>query len=74
MKRLLQILIIIASIALGLYVGIWTMFVGGIIQIVNGINPLNGLEIATGICRIVFCEVATLIPMLGFLIAGIMEK
>lgn len=74
MKRLLQILIIIVSVIAGLYVGIWTMFVGGIIQIINGINPLNGLEIAIGICRIVFCEAAGLIPMLGFLIAGIMEK
>lgn len=74
MKILLQILIIIASIAAGLYLGIWVMFIGGIIQIVNGINPLNGLEIAIGICKIVFCEVATLIPMAGFVIAGIMEK
>lgn len=74
MKKILQILIIAISIILGLYVGIWLMFVGGIIQIVNGINPLNGINIAIGICRIVFCEIAAIIPLLGVFIAGILEK
>lgn len=74
MRRFLQVLIVTASIILGLYVGIWLMFAGGIIQIVNGINPLNGIDIAIGICKIVFCEVAGLIPMAGFLIAGILEE
>lgn len=73
MKRVLQVLIVIVSIILGLYVGIWLMFVGGIMQIVNGINPLNGLQIALGICRIVFCETAGIIPVLGFAVAGILE-
>ncbi len=49
------------------------MFIGGIIQIINGINPLNGIEIAIGICKIVFCEIAVLMPMAGFFIAGILE-
>lgn len=74
MKKFFQILIVIGSIVLGLYVGVWLMFVGGIVQIVNSINPINGLQIGIGICKIVFCEVAGLIPMLGFFIAGILEK
>ncbi len=73
MRKILQVLIVIATIILGLYVGIWLMFVGGIIQIVNAINPLNGLEIAIGVCKIIFCEVAGLIPVAGFFIAGILE-
>lgn len=73
MRKILQVLIVIATITLGLYVGIWLMFVGGIIQIVNAINQLNGLEIAIGICKIVFCEIATVIPATGFFIAGILE-
>ena len=74
MRKILQILIIIASIILGLYVGIKVMFIGGIIQIVNGINPLNGLDIAIGICKVVFCEIAGLIPMAGFFIANLLDE
>ena len=48
MKKIIGILIAIAGIALGIYVGVWLMFIGGIVQIVNSINPLNGLGIALG--------------------------
>lgn len=73
MKRLLQILIIVGSIIGGLYIGIWLMFVGGIIQITNNINPADGFQIAIGICRIVFCEIAGVIPIVGITIAGILN-
>ena len=73
MKNLLRVLIIVASIALGLYVGIWLMFVGGIVQVVNAIIPLNGLDIAIGICRIIFCEIAGVTPFVGFIIAGLLD-
>ena len=64
MKKIIGILIAIAGIALGIYVGVWLMFIGGIVQIVNSINPLNGLGIAT----IIFCEVGGLIAWLGIAI------
>lgn len=54
MKKVIGILIAIVGIALGIYVGVWLMFIGGIVQIVNSINPLNGLGIALGIARIIF--------------------
>lgn len=68
MKKVIGILIAIVGIALGIYVGVWLMFIGGIVQIVNSINPLNGLGIALGIVRIVFCEVGVLIAWLGIAI------
>lgn len=70
MKKIIGILIAIAGIALGIYVGVWLMFIGGIVQIVNSINPLNGLGIALGIVRIVFCEVGVLIAWLGIAIGS----
>lgn len=73
MRKILQVLIVVGSIILGLYVGIWLMLAGGITQIINGLNPLNGIQIAIGICKIVFCEIAGLIPVAGFFIAGILE-
>lgn len=71
MKKIIGILIAIAGIALGIYVGVWLMFIGGIVQIVNSINPLNGLGMALGIARIIFCEVGGLIAWLGISIGSV---
>lgn len=70
MKKIIGILIAITGIILGIYVGIWLMLVGGIIQIVNSINPINGLGIALGILRIIFCEVGGFIAWLGIAIGS----
>ena len=64
-------IIMVAGFLLGLWVALYLMFFGGIIQIINGINPLDAIAIATGICKIVFCEVAVVIPILGMLIGGV---
>lgn len=71
MKKIIGILIATVGIALGIYVGVWLMFVGGIVQIINSINPTNGLGIALGIVRIVFCEVGGLIAWLGIAIGSV---
>lgn len=68
MKKVIGILIAIIGIILGIYVGIWLMLAGGITQIVNSINPINGLGIALGILRIIFCEVGGFIAWLGIVI------
>lgn len=70
MKKVIGILIAIIGIILGIYVGIWLMLAGGIIQIVNSINPINGLGIALGILRIIFCEVGGFIVWLGIAIGS----
>lgn len=70
MKKIIGILIAIVGIALGIYVGAWLMFIGGIMQIVNSINPVNVLGIALGIARIVFCEIGVLIANLGVVIGS----
>ena len=70
MKKIIGILIAIVGIALGIYVGAWLMFIGGITQIVNSINPVNGLGIALGIAKIIFCEIGGLIAWLGIVIGS----
>jgi len=70
MKKILSVLIIVVSIILGIYVGIWLMLAGGIMQIVNSINPLDGMGIAIGVIRIIFCEIGAIFPCLGIVIAG----
>lgn len=68
--RILGAIVIIVSILIGLYIGVYIMFYGGIVQIINSINPLNGVGIATGICKIIFCELAGIIPIFGITVAG----
>ncbi len=70
MRKILGIIIAIIGIALGIYVGFWLMFVGGITQIINSINPVNGLGIALGIAKIIFCEIGGLIAWLGVVIGS----
>ena len=73
MKKFLKILLVVGSIVLGLYVGLWLMFIGGIIQIANNINPIDGLQIALGVCRIIFSGISVIIPVTGFSIASIID-
>ncbi len=65
MKKVFGILLITLGIALMLYLVIYVMLYGGIVQIINNINPLNGGNIAIGILRIIFCS-AAIIP--GYII------
>ncbi|MGW8177499.1 MAG: hypothetical protein ACWGQW_01715 [bacterium] len=47
-------LLICLAVGLGLYVGGWVMFIGGIVQIAEAIksNPVSGIDIAVGAVRI----------------------
>lgn len=47
------------------------MLAGGITQIVNSINPVNGLGIAFGIVRIIFCGIGGFIAWLGVVIGSV---
>lgn len=70
MKKIIGIIIAVLGIAGGIYVGFWLMFVGGISQIINSINPVDGLGIAIGIAKIVFCEIGGFIAWLGIAIGS----
>lgn len=60
MKAFLGLLLIIAGIVLGLFVGIYVMLVGGIVQFVNGVttDPVNAADIAWGIVRVALASFA----------------
>lgn len=60
MKKLIGVLLIVMGITLGLYLGIWVMFVGGIAGIIdvvaNAINGqgISGMEVAINVAKIMF--------------------
>ena len=45
--------LLFGGIGLGIYVGFWLMFIGGIVQIIDSIkHDVNALEIAIGFIKI----------------------
>ena len=48
------VIFLAVSISLGLWVGLWLLFVGGIVQFVEAIkaSPVSGMGIAIGLLRV----------------------
>lgn len=73
MKNIIGFSIIVVFTLLALYIGIWEMFVGGIIQGVEAIkiSPIDSIGLALGILRVVLASVVGyLIFMLGMVFGG----
>lgn len=69
MKAFISILCVLFGIAIFagcLYLGIWTMFIGGIIGIIEAakMDPINSLMIATGIAKVIFFELPCVIGLI----------
>jgi len=56
MKKILGMALILTGIALGVYFGLWVMFIGGIVQIINALSPLEAMSIAFGVVKIIFAS------------------
>ena len=71
LKGFLSTLCMILGVVLGIYVGLWLLCIGGIVQIVNAVqmNPMDGFSIAIGILKFI-CSggVGVAIAWLGFII------
>lgn len=63
LKKCLGWFFIAASVFVGLYVGIWLMLVGGIIQVIHAlqVSPVDAYGVAWGIVRIVLAAVTGVI-------------
>ena len=79
-RKVLGNIIIGLSILFGLYLGVWCMFAGGIIEIIEAIKstPIKSLEIAVGILKIIFASGIGIVTgligiVLGLFIRGIEE-
>lgn len=74
-KALIGLTLFIGGIILGLWLGIWVMFIGGIVQFINGVkaNPVDALALACGIARVIFAGfvgwgVGTIVCSIGLMI------
>jgi len=52
MRKFFGVMMIVLGIVGGLWVGVWWGFVGGIVQFIHGVNPVNAGDIAWGIARV----------------------
>ena len=58
MRKIIGYSIIVFGVALGIYVGFWIFFIGGVLAIIDSIKatPTDAFGIALGIGRIVFAS------------------
>jgi len=56
MKTIFGLLLMLLSIALGIYLGVWVMFIGGIAQFIRACQttPIEAMQIACGLARFFF--------------------
>jgi hypothetical protein len=73
MKTLLGVLFIIAGIVGAVYLGVWVMFIGGIVDIIEQVKApeVSAWAVAGGIAKIIFCELAAIIAWIGFFVGGL---
>ena len=73
MKTTLGLLLIVAGIALGIYVGLWLMFVGGIVGIIEQIRApqIDALAIALYVVRILLATPVGGISALALIVPGL---
>lgn len=72
MKSILGLLLIVAGICLGLYVGLWLCFIGGIMDIITAVRAetLVKATVGWGVVKIIFAGVAGWISGLLLIIPG----
>lgn len=73
MRILAGLLLICGAVVLGLYVGLWLMFVGGIVAVIHAVQaiPVDALGIAWGIVRIFFASIAGGLSFWALFIPGL---
>lgn len=56
MRTLIGFSMIAAGVFLGLYVGLWVCFIGGVVAIVEAVKatPVDSMGIALGLLRVLF--------------------
>ena len=72
MKGILGFIFIIAGILVGLYIGVWICFIGGIVQIIEQVRAenLEPIKVAVGIAKIFLSGLAVWLSATIFILPG----
>jgi len=77
MKTILGIAMIITGIVLGLYVGLWLMFIGGIAGLINVVvgavagHGISGIIVAIDVVKIMFAGLTGWLSAFVLIIPGL---
>ena len=55
-KEIVGLIMMVAGIGLGLYMGVWWALIGGIVQVIQEIkaDDLEALNVALGVAKVIF--------------------
>ena len=76
MKPIIGVVMMVASVVLGLYVGVYLMFVGGIAGLINIVadvakgGDINGMAVALNIARVMFAGFVGVFSGLALFMSG----
>ena len=70
-KLIIGLLMVASGIGLGIYVGGYLMFVGGIIQFIESVHPINAVGIGWGIGRIIGSAFAGWLTAMILIVPGL---
>lgn len=67
MTKVIGLILIIVGVCIGLYVGLWLCFVGGIVGVIEAIRAdvLVSMDVAIGIAKVIFSG------FIGFISGGV---
>lgn len=68
MKKIIGLLIILVGIGFGIWLGLYVMLYGGIVQIISNINPINASGLALGVIRAILFEIGFIPTYVGVII------
>lgn len=66
-------LVILASVIFGIWLTIWVMLAGGIMQVVNGAQNGIASDIAWGLIKAIFCEVGMIPMWIGWVVGELIK-
>ena len=73
MKTVIGILMVLGGVVLGLYLGLWVCFVGGIVGIIEAIRApeVIAMDVAISVVKIIFAAAVGQISALFLVIPGL---
>ena len=73
MKAIIGLILVVCGVALGLYVGVWVCFIGGIMDVIEAIRAtdLIAMDVAIGVAKVVFAGLAGWLSAVFLALPGI---
>lgn len=68
MKKIIGLLIMLIGVITGIWLGLYVMLYGGIMQIIANINPICASGLTMGIIRTIFFEIGVIPAYFGLVV------